>query len=313
MRKSSIDRGNRPLCNRNFVLTCVAAFLLYASVYASVMVWQAGRAGDICFPFAMGLVVVGPFHAWLADKFRRKHVLSYPFVGLLLVAVGHAYAATDQQFSLLALLQGMCFGLAMSAGITLSIDVVHSGHRTAANRVYALVCALGMAAGVAAGVWMLSAGTYHWQWTAAACAAGFLVASSVYVPFRAPIGLPVCSADRYLLGRALLPAVNVGLLAFACGWLALCWPWGVAGLVVLAVLAPWMVRMFVKLSHHCQRATGNVTFHLWMAAGVLFGIQVGSLPWAEGQHVWMPLACVGLAVLLYVCATRVYYKKMRVR
>lgn len=312
MRKSSIDGGGSP-CNRNFVLTCVAGFLLYASVYASVMVGQAGRPGDICFPFAMGLLVVGPFHAWLADKFRRKHVLSYPFLGLLLVAVGNIYATTDQQFSLLALVQGMCFGLAMSAGITLSIDSVHSGHRTAANRTYALVCGLGMTAGVAAGVWMLATGTYSWMWTAAACVLGFLAASAVYVPFRAPIGLPVCSTDRYLLGRALLPALNVGVLAFACGWLALCRPWGVAGLLVLAVLSPWMVWMFVKLSHHCQRATGNVTFHLWMAVGVLFGIQVGALPWGSSCQGWMPLVCLAVAVAMYVGITRVYYKKMRVR
>lgn len=313
MKKSNIN-GTRPLCNRNFVLTCTTGFLLYVAVYASVMVWQAGRPGDICFPFAVGMLLVGPFHAWLADKFRRKHVLSYPFIGLLLVVVGGAYATTDQQFALLALLQGMCFGLAMSAGITLSIDVVHSGYRTSANRVYALICGLGMTVGVASGVWMLVAGTYSWMWPAAVCLAGFLLASSVYVPFRAPIGLPVCSTDRYLLGRALLPALNVSIAAFACGWLALCHhPWGVAGLVVLAVLAPWMVYMFVKLSHHCQRATGNMTFFLWMDAGVLFGIQVGSLPWSGGQSLWIPLACLALAVLMYTCITHAYYRKMRVR
>ena len=170
-----------------------------------------------------------------------------------------------------------------------------------------------MTAGVAAGVWMLATGTYSWMWTAAACVLGFLAASAVYVPFRAPIGLPVCSTDRYLLGRALLPALNVGVLAFACGWLALCRPWGVAGLLVLAVLSPWMVRMFVKLSHHCQRATGNVTFHLWMAVGVLFGIQVGALPWGSSCEGWMPLACLAVAVAMYAGITRVYYKKMRVR
>ena len=123
----------------------------------------------------------------------------------------------------------------------------------------------------------------------------------------------MCSTDRYLLGRALLPALNVGLLAFACGWLALYRPWGVAGLLVLAVLSPWLVRMFVKLSHHCQRATGNVTFHLWMAVGVLFGIQVGALPWGNGCEGWMPLACLAVAVAMYAGITRVYYKKMRVR
>ena len=314
MKKNSID--NRSLCNRNYVLTCAAGFLLYVLVYAvivSVTVRHSGWAGDICFPFAMGMLIVGPFHAWLADKFRRKHILTYPFLGLLVVSWGYAHVLTSQQFSLLALLQGMCFGLASSAGITLSIDVVHSGHRTKANMVYSLVCGLGMATGIMGGLWMPGADFYNWMWPVIAGIVGLASASFIYVPFRAPIGLPVCSTDRYLLGRALLPAVNVGVVSFACGWLAVSVPWGIAGLLLLAVLSPLLVRMFVKLSHHCQRATGNMTFHLWMDAGLLFGIQTGTLSWDADTSIWWPLLLLLSGVLVFFLITRIYYRKMRVR
>ena len=42
-------------------------------------------------------------------------------------------------------------------------------------------------------------------------------ASRVYVAFRAPIGLRLCSLDRFLLPRAWVPALNMLLIAFVPG------------------------------------------------------------------------------------------------
>ena len=221
MRKSNID--NESLRNRNFVLACVASFLLYASVYAVVLpLMRSGLAGDIGHYFVLGSIAVGPFHAWLADKFRRKHVWVYPFIGVLLVSVAYAYATTPHQFSALALAQGVCFGLA--------------------------------------------------------------------------------------------PACNVLLLAFACGLLALSMPGGATSLFLLAALAPWLVRMFVKLSHHCQRATGNMTFNLFLDAGLLYGAMMGVGLAGRGMFPgWVALSLAALSVLMFVGITRVYYRKKRVR
>ena len=310
MRKNSIDQTR--LYNRNFGLVCVAGFLLYASSYAVLLpLMRSGLALDLCLPFLIGMLAAGPFNAWLADKFRRKHVLSYPFLGMLLVFIGYAYASTPHQYTVLVLLHGICFGLASSAALTLSIDVVHTGHRTRANMIYAFVSRLGMVVGGVAGLWLMPLNTYHWLGPVLAGGVGVLASGWMYVPFRAPIGLPVASTDRYLLVRALLPGLNVSLLAFACGMLALPVQGGMVWLFCLALLSPWMVRMFVKLSHHCQRATGNVTFNLFAEMGLLLGVTwaqtVGAFPW------WEPFVWMALAVALYVGVTRIYYKKMRVR
>ena len=48
-------------------------------------------------------------------------------------------------------------------------------------------------------------------------ALGILFVSRVYVPFRAPIGMKVCSMDRFLLPRGLIPAFNLILIAFIPG------------------------------------------------------------------------------------------------
>lgn len=311
MRRSSIDAAPA-LLSRNFALVCVAGFLLYASAYAVLLpLMRSGLALEVCLPFLLGMQVVGPFHAWLADRFRRKHLLVYPFMGVLLVSVGYAYASTPPQYAVLALVQGMCFGLAASAGITLSIDVVHTGRRTRANMVYAFLTRLGMAVGSVVGLWLMPLQTYHWLAPVVAGAAGVLAAAWMYVPFRAPIGLPVMSTDRYVSGRAVFPAFNVGLLALACGVWTLSARAGVAGLLVLAALMPGLVRMFVKLSYHCQRATGNMTLHGWVDAGVLLGAMAACCL-GECPSV-LPVSAAGLSVLLFVGVTRIYYRKMRVR
>ena len=214
MRKNSTDHPS--LFNRNFGLVCVAGFLLYVTAYAVLLpLMRSGLASDLCFPFLIGMQLGGLFSAWLADKFRRKHVLGYPFVGMLLVSIGYAYASTASQYAALALLHGVCFGLASSAAVTLSIDVVHSGLRTQANTTYAFVSRLGMVVGGVAAWWLMPLNTYQWLMPVLFGGVGVLAAALMYVPFRAPIGLPVVSTDRYVLPRAVLPGLNVAVLAVA--------------------------------------------------------------------------------------------------
>ena len=326
MRRSNTDA--HPLLARDFLLACAANFLLYASVYAVLPMLAVCARGTYVYPaFLTGMWLVGPFHAWLADRFRRKHVWVYPFIGSALAVVGCIYATSATELALLALWQGGCFGLASAAGTTVSIDIVPSGHRTSANMTFATVGRLGIAVGwLLLVVWLkvFPEGGFRTLFTAAAVASGvgILLASPVYVSFRAPIGLRVCSFDRFLLGRAWLPALNVGLIGAALALASFCLfslpglSMDLLGWVPMLLLAAWvpgLVKMFVKLSHHCQRATGNVTFHLWMAVGVLFGIQVGALPWGSSCEGWMPLVCLAVAVAMYAGIPRVYYKKMRVR
>lgn len=308
MRKNNTDHPS--LFNRNFGLVCVAGFLLYATAYAVLLpLMRSGLASDLCFPFLIGMQLGGLFSAWLADKFRRKHVLGYPFMGILLVSIGYAYASTIWQYAALALLHGVCFGLASSAAVTLSIDVVHSGLRTQANTTYAFVSRLGMVVGGVAAWWLMPLNTYQWLMPVLFGGVGVLAAALMYVPFRAPIGLPVVSTDRYVLLRAVLPGLNVAVLAFACGMCVM--SGATAWLFLPAVLSPWWVRMFVKLSHHCQRATGNVTYQFFTDAGLLIGVAYTQV--CAEFPLWVPLAWLAFALVMYLCVTRIYYKKMRVR
>ncbi len=326
MRKNNIDEH---LLTHGLRAMCAANFLLYAAVYMLLGVLPIALAEDAAciYPaFLVGMLLAGPFHAYLADAFKRKHVLllSYAGVGATMAVASYIYEA---HYAWLALFQGACFALAVGAGTTISIDIIQSGHRTSGNMFFAFCGRLGMVAGLAAGAW----GVVHYPlaWlsytSALLCIAGILLASTVYVSFRAPIGLRLCSLDRFFLGRAWLPALNVGILAFAFGIIgvflmilsaSVSWIW-ILPMLILPLLTPLWVKMFVKLSHHCQRATGNMTFNLLMDAGLITGTWVMCILNSYDEVLidedTLAMGALALAILLFVVATRPYYKKKRVR
>lgn len=326
MRKNNIDGR---LLTHGLRAMCAANFLLYAAVYMLLGVLPMALADDATciYPaFLAGMLLVGPFHAYLADAFKRKHILllSYTGVGITMAVASYIYEA---HYAWLALLQGACFALASGAGTTISIDITLSGHRTSGNMLFASCGRVGMVAGLTAGAWGI--GHYPLAWlsyaSALLCAIGILLCTTVYVSFRAPIGLKLCSLDRFLLGRAWLPALNVGILAFSFGIIgsfltglsaSISWIW-MLPMLVLPLLTPLWVKMFVKLSHHCQRATGNMTFNLLMDGGLIIGTWTmcvmnsqDKVPIGEDT---LAISALVLAILMFVFATRPYYKKKRVR
>lgn len=313
----------------DFGRMCAANFLLFASVYMLLTVLPMAMGGEVTviYPaFLAGMLLAGPFQAYLADAFRRKHVLLLALVGIAVTMLGASYASV-QLYIGVALLQGACFTLAAGAGNTISIDITPSGHRTSGNMWFALCGRVGMVAGMLLGIWAF--GRYPLAYLTYIAAAldgvALLLSAGVYVPFRAPIGVKLCSLDRFWLGRAWLPALNVGILTFAFGMLAvflaaISLEWGcvwMLPMLLTVLVVPPLVKMFVKLSHHCQRATGNMTFNLLMDAGLLTGIW--AVCYMGGKEEVLidedSLAIAGLvvAVALFAIATYPYYKKKRVR
>lgn len=308
---------------------CVANSLLFTSVYMLfpllpfVMGQQldisVAQAGSMFLVFAVAMFAVGPFHAYLGDEYRRKNVLLYSVIIMLAAVLGYAFVDSYMKLLLLAFVQGGCFGLATTAGITVAIDITASARRSTGNMVYAWASRLGMLVGVVLGVWLYH---IHGFRTMIYCSVAIGVfsmffSSRVYVAFRAPIGMSLCNVDRFLLPRAWLPAVNMMLIAFIPGVLL---PLMFAGnylpllaLFILAFITIPFTRMFVKLSHHCQRGTANTMCHLSMEAGLLAGLAVAcrimNVP--AIHHVAMTAAI--LAVFFYVLLTYPYYKRKRVR
>ena len=213
----------------NFWRMCTANLLLFISVYMLfpllpfVMGEQlgvsVGQAGSMFLVFVVAMFAVGPFHAYLVDEYKRKHVLLYSALIMLAAVLGYAFVDGYTKFLLLAAVQGACFGLATTAGITVAIDITTSARRSAGNMVYAWAARLGMLVGVVLGIGMYRMYGFRMvtYLSVAAGLASIFFASRVYVAFRAPIGVSLCNMDRFLLPRAWVPAINMLLIAFVPG------------------------------------------------------------------------------------------------
>ena len=299
------------------------------------------QVGSMFLVFAVGMFLVGPFHAYLGDAYKRKHVLVYSTFVMLAATMGYLFADTFTKLLLLAAVQGGAFGLAATAGITVAIDITNSPRRSAGNMTYALAARLGMLVGVGVGIWMFHLKGFSMVvYLSALCGIfSILFALRVYVAFRAPIGVGRCNIDRFLLSRAWLPALNVVLIAFVPGVVIPIIKDGDYSatffLVVLVILTVPLTKIFVKLSQHCQRGTANTTCHLAMETGILIGIAVCCFlsnnielysMFEDGSSIEKPhfyvdfqliykIIGVGIivALLFYFLLTRPYYKRRRVR
>lgn len=281
---------------------CIAVFFLYASIY----LYLSGIAHpDAPLLFVAGMLAIGPFHAYLEDTYKRKHIFIYSalLLALTAVAIHWAEAVTGKWWWLIASVQGVWFGLAVTAGSTVAIDITNSPHRTQANIVYSFASRLGMLAGLAGGY--LFVGSSHLMYGVAALSLlGGCFMLRIHVPFRSPIGMSYCNLDRYLLPSAWFPAFNTLLMAFALACFPLLLP------LLLLLLIP-MTRLFVNLSHHCQRGTANATLQIALDAGVLIGLSTGH----DYSHLRMYLFAVAAAVAiwLFCFVSYPYYKRRRIR
>ena len=296
---------------------------MYMAAYLSVTgvllamgteAWKAGLA------FVAGMFVSGPFNAYLGDAYRRKHVFVVALLGMAVAIAGYIYWADALLWPVLAAVQGMCFGLASAAGVTVSIDITVSGNRTRGNEVYALLSRIGMFTGMLLAFWLYrQEGLEEVLYLSLAFGLlGALEVARVYLPFRAPIGVGIVNLDRFLLPRAWVPALNLLSLAFGVGLLipmlwARCY-WALIGLALLAVLIVPFTKMFVKLSHHCQRGTANTTCHLAVETGLWTGIAVAAYMSLDATAISEFAGGMALfSLAFYLLFTRPYYRKMRVR
>lgn len=286
----SMKHSVNEITSSSFCRICLAALFLHAGLFTLLpllpvfMSWQMGIAQSEMAPLYLtmlvGLLAVGPLHAWLADAYKRKYVAVLATLGL--IACLFAMPWIDN-LGILWVLGGFCgafYGMSISALITISIDIVHSGQRTAANRALAYTICAGIFLGVAVG-----GGAMHlfydaddWlPYVALSCLMlSALLAQSVYVAFRAPIGVPVFGLDRFFLPRTWLPTLFMLFVGLIPGFYL---PWAGSGqllfpllsILLLALLVRPVITIYVKLAEHCQRATSVSSCLLGVLTGILLG------------------------------------------
>lgn len=272
----------------HFMRICLANLLLFISLYMlypvlpSVMAERLGmpvyQTGAVFILFTLAMFFVGPFHGYLVDAYKRKYVCIFSFGVVLAATVGYVFVHDATQLIMLCMAQGIAFGIATTAGITLAIDITNSSFRSAGNMVFAWAARLGMIAGVAAGVFFYQA--YGFRMLIYASLAigllGIFFVSRVYVPFRAPIGTKLISNDRFLLFRGWIPALNLILIALVPG-----------------ILLPVLSHSFSSV------LLGNVSVPFFAVTGVgfIFSLMVARLLFRGERKTWLQVVA-GLILMI---------------
>ena len=215
----------------HFMRICVANLLLFISLYVLFPVLSvemadrlgvpAAQTGVIFLFFTLGMFLIGPFHAYLVDAYKRKYVCMFAAALMVVATIGYAFVTNFTELILLSTVQGLAFGIGTTAGITLAIDITNSTLRSAGNVSFSWTARLGMLLGIILGVWLYQSHSFQNLLTVSVItgAVGILMLSGVYVPFRAPIVTKLYSFDRFLLLRGWVPAINLILITFVPGLL----------------------------------------------------------------------------------------------
>ena len=320
-----MKESTHKLMTPDFWRICIANFLLYAAVWMLLPILPAQcflmglHTQEMATSFLLfvgGMIGVGPLHAYLGDVFKRKYVLLLFTLAVALCFSGWLIITTAWEVKLLMLLAGASFGIATTAGITIGIDITQSNRRGVGNRIYAFSGAFGFLIGICCSSPLYLALDFNVLVfiSLVLFLLSFIVVISIYVAFRAPVGVGLFNIDRFFLPLALAPAINVCILSFGIGMLHNLLPpyaWiEILMVIVLTALIVPLTRLFVKLSHHCQRGTANTTLQLAMQAGLILGL-------VEGERIANNLlfGCITilLAALMFVTVTWPYFKQKRVR
>lgn len=320
-----MKESTHKLMTLDFWRICISNFLLYAAVWTLLPVLPAQcylmgmntqEMAILFLLFVAGMIGVGPLHAFLGDVFKRKYLLLLFTLVAALCFSGWLMATEVWQVMLLMLIAGASFGIATTAGITIGIDITQSNRRGVGNRIYAFSGALGLLIGIccSSSVYLNLGFNNLVIISLLLFLLSFIMVTSIYVAFRAPVGVGLFNIDRFFLPLAWVPAINVCLLSFGIGMLLNLLPpysWiGLLMVVGLTALSVPLTRLFVKLSHHCQRGTANTTLQLATQTGLDLGLIEGE---RIANNLLFGVITILLSVLMFVTVSRPYFKQKRVR
>lgn len=244
------------LWNKNFSLLIAANILLFIGVYMlfplffqwMVKEWEftVSQASILVALFAPAMFIPGAFNNYLVDTFSRKQVCIRSVI--MLAAIGLISPYVPQQWMAVGLwmLQGVFFSLAlMATGSTLVIDVTPSSKRNAANRVFTWTSILSTIFGLLIGLngpSMLPISKLLYLSSALCGCSAFLI-TMVQVCFRAPLDLPLCSFDRFILFRTLLPGLNMLCVPIVLGMVLSAMP---DALFYLSIVGGFIVYLLLR-------------------------------------------------------------------
>lgn len=225
MKTSSTNR----LLTTNFIKVCLSNLFLFSSLYLVLPIlpfyieynkYYGIPGWSLLLFFIAGLILGGPFHNYFIEQKNRKRVCITAIYGLL---ISHLLYLVNGGYSsilmLSATIQGISFGLATAANITVAIDVTDSQKRSKGNLIYAWAGRLGMLLSIPTGIVIyLKYGFELTIYTAIVLGALAIFFTAINkIPFRAPIGATPFSLDRFFLPNGWKIILMMVALSFIVG------------------------------------------------------------------------------------------------
>lgn len=291
------------LWTANFRKICLGNLLMFIAQYMLVPILPVVMAEEMNLSIAttgamflimtLGMILVGPLYSYLMDAYNRKSLCLFSFVIVYATTIGYTIIHRPFELLVLTLLQGFAFGVANSSIITLGIDVNVSDNRSKGNVIFGWFTRLGMILGVASGSAIYLNFNFETLITVSVVVGcvGLLSIAFMRIPFRAPIGLPLFSLDRFFLPHTFPFVLNMILIAFVAGILFplihfkirdtfLLEEWTVPYFVIAGLaflLSLFFVKLFTKKNLWLQAVLGMVAMAGAISSLILFNSISGQL------------------------------------
>ena len=211
-----------------YILT--ANFLLYFGFYllmpvlpfflTEVLHTEHAVMGMALSCYTIAALMIRPFSGYLLDTFARKPLYLLAYFLFATVFAGYMIAGTLTLFIVLRVIHGFAFGTVTVSGNTVVIDIMPSSRRGEGLGYYGLANNTAMSVGPMVGLFMHDAGvSFNSLFLAAlaSCALGWIFASLVHAPVKAPVKRQPISLDRFILLKGLPAGLSLLLLSIPYG------------------------------------------------------------------------------------------------
>lgn len=176
--------------------------------------------GIILACYTVASLCIRPFSGYLIDTFARKPLYLLAYFVFTCMFAGYIVAGVLTLFVIFRVVHGLAFGMVSVSGNTIVIDIMPSSRRGEGLGYYGLANNIAMSIGPMAGLFMHNAGasfTLIFTCSLVSSALGFVMASLVKTPYKAPVKREPVSLDRFILLKGMPAGLALLLLSIPYG------------------------------------------------------------------------------------------------
>ena len=176
--------------------------------------------GIILACYTVASLCIRPFSGYLIDTFARKPLYLLAYFVFTFMFAGYIVAGALTLFIIFRVVHGLAFGMVSVSGNTIVIDIMPSSRRGEGLGYYGLSNNIAMSIGPMAGLFTHNTGTSFtliFTCSLVSSALGFVMASLVKTPYKAPVRREPISLDRFILLKGMPAGLALLLLSIPYG------------------------------------------------------------------------------------------------